>query len=219
MKRYIILDLDGTLIDSEWVLEKEILKEFQTHRPDYVDKVRYFWNTLNGMGYRDFLTRIFENSEDIIFMEEKIKRVIEECKSNFTFFPWAVDTVRLLSLNYTLFLSTGNYTENAVEILKNAGIHGLFAHIQWSEIFSKSPLHISIFKDMAMDPDFEKYTLSVGDGDVEKSVAETCKIDFIQVWVDAKHMHKIPTISELPKYLANFSDTDSLDIGEQNYIL
>jgi hypothetical protein len=73
-----------------------------------------------------------------------------------------------LSKNYMLFLSTGNYTEFATKKLKEGGVYDAFAHIQGSELITKSPQHIDIFKEIAMDPEFEFYALSIGDGDIEK---------------------------------------------------
>lgn len=219
MKRYLILDLDGTLIDSEGTLEKEILREFEVHKPEYVDAVKYIWKSANGMWYREFLEKIFTQKDDIDFMEQRIVALLEKHKEWFSFFPEAIETLHALSLNYILFLSTWSYTQFATQVLKKWWVEHLFAHIQWSETHSKSLKHIEIFKDITMDPDFETYALSVWDGPVEKNVALESGIDFIQIGIHGTHTHEIENIIHLPNYLRKFSNIDSLEIGEQNYIL
>lgn len=219
MKRYIILDLDGTIVDSEWTLEREVIREIELYKPQYVDIAKYFWDKLNGMWFRDFLKEIFEEEKDVDYMEEKLKIIIENHRDSFRFFPWAIETIKTLSLNYTLFLSTGNYTSNAEQILKRWWILELFAHVQWSDIIPKSQKHIDIFKEVTLDPDFEKFAISIWDWEIEKQVAIESGIDFIQVWANSTHPHTIETFKEIIDFLQKFSNTESLEIWEQNYIL
>lgn len=219
MKRYIILDLDGTIINSENTIESEFLRAVELYKKEYLENAKYSRKTVSGMGYRDFLATIFETKEDIDYMEKKVQEILERSKLGFTPFPKAVETIETLSKNYTLFLSTWCYTNVAIDILTHLDILKYFAHVQGSEIIPKSLKHIEICKDITLDPEFEKYALSVGDGTVEKQVAQQANIDFIQVGGSQTNAYYISSIAELWDYVEHFSSTHSIEIDGQNYML
>ncbi len=219
MKRYIIFDLDSTLVESETIIWNKILKEISEYKKEYLETARYCWKHTSGLGYRQFLELIFTQVEDVNYMENKVKEILQESHSWISFYPWAIQTIENLSKNYLLFLSTWNYTSVATDILTRWGVLKYFAHVQWSESIPKSSEHIEIFKDITMDPDFEKFTLSVGDGETEKEIARKCGIDFIQIWPDGHHTHTLPSVADLEKYLHHFTNTKTVEVDEQNYML
>ena len=112
MKRYIILDLDGTIVDSEWTLQREILRELELYKPEYLDTAKYYWDKLNGMGFRDYLKEIFEQDNDVDYMENKLKNKIMSCfkKGGCIYFFLICSSLELLN-GLQSFMEGGlNYT-------------------------------------------------------------------------------------------------------------
>lgn len=219
MKRYIIFDFDATLLNSEDILDREIYSLIQSYKPEYLDTYLYIWNSYNGRPYVDIVHAIFKDPQDRLYIENQIQEIIKKNENTFWFFPWVPEIVEELSKNYMLFISSGGYTEYITPLLKKVWIDRFFAHVQGSEIIPKSKQHIEIFKEITQDPDFENFALSIGDGLREKEVAKECGIDFIQIGKPWSHEYEISGVSELIDYLHRFSNTSSIEITQQNYML
>jgi len=192
MKKYIIFDLDGTLIYSEVQINKIILEYIENNLwEDYLDSTRYFLNNMKWGTLKYLFEYLWINNEenkkhsDILF--EKLKQI-----KNIEFIEWTIEKIKELKNNwFMLFLSTGNSTDFANKILKDANIDILFEKIMWSDIIPKSNEHIEIFKEIAWDENFYKNSVSVWDWQKEEQIAKEKNIDFVHIWDTYKSIAQI----------------------------
>lgn len=203
MKKYIIFDMDGTLIKSEGIntqLEYECLK---TYIPDLeLDYFKYYTHQTGGTPLFEQLKVLFKNS----ITENELKRITNELysitaqnRNKSFFFEWVIEMVKNLQKDYTLFLSTGNSDEYAQKKMSDGWIGICFHHIIGSSIILKWFEHIKIFKEITGDEDFEKHAVYIGDGNTDREIAQANNIDFIKVWktgIDTYEVNK--TIEILP---------------------
>ncbi|PZM84790.1 hypothetical protein DLH72_02870 [Candidatus Gracilibacteria bacterium] len=181
MKKYIIFDLDGTLIKSQKKLTNIIVNHLFENFGIEKEKLEYFFNSTRGTGLSSQIQMLLDLPED------KSKKIANDIykKINQTekgdFFDQVPEKIKQLSKKYKLFLSTGNSTIFAEENLRKGEIYNCFEYILGSEKISKSDEHIKIFKDYIGDDDFEKYAIFVGDGEKDREIAIYCGIDFIHI--------------------------------------
>ncbi|MBB1565248.1 HAD family hydrolase [Candidatus Gracilibacteria bacterium] len=182
MKKYLIFDLDGTLIQSAKSLTKLVTNYLVENFGKDKDTVSYFLSTTRGEGLSTQVKTILNiGQEEADSIANKIYEKINISVQKGEFFPGVTEKIKELSKNYTLFLSTGNSTTFAEENLKKGGIYQCFKYILGSENIQKGVEHISIFKDFLKDKDFEKYSVFIGDGEKDRDIAKTCSIDFIHI--------------------------------------
>jgi len=186
MKKYIIFDLDGTLIESEsgnFPLMYEALKK---HIPDLeYDYFKYYSIQTAGTPLLAQLRVLFKNTLD----EDNLQKITDEmyevltnnCSNN-PFFEWVLEMVQGLNPDYTLFLSTGNSDEFAQKKLSEWWIEVCFDRIMGSSIIGKWSEHIKIFKEISRDENFEKHCVYIWDGNTDRDIAHMHNIDFIKVW-------------------------------------
>lgn len=186
MKKYIIFDMDGTIIESETVnfpLEYEHLK---TYLPDLeYDYFKYFNIQTAGTPLREQIQILFKNTlseEAVNKITDELYQIIVNNKDKHPFFDGVQDMVHSLQKDYTLYLSTGNSDEYAKKKLSDGWIAVCFDRIIWSTLIWKSSEHIKIFKDLSWDENFEKHAIFIGDGNTDRDIAQSCWIDFIKVW-------------------------------------
>lgn len=181
MKKYIIFDLDWTLIESHNKLMNLIIKYFNKNFGIEKEKVKYLFSTTRW-------TALSKQVEILLEVEEnKAKQIANDIYKeinlswNARFFSWIPEKILKLSKKYKLFLSTWNSTTFAENNLKEWWIYDCFEYILWSDKISKSKEHIKIFKEISLDSDFEKNAIFVWDWEKDREIAKNCSIDFIHI--------------------------------------
>ena len=151
MKKYLIFDLDWTLIKSQKVLLELVSNYLKENFWIENEKSKYFLSSTRGMP-------LFEQIKEILgFDEHKAKEIANDIYKKIentekgNFFLWVPAKIKELRKNYKLFLSTWNSTKFAEENLKKWDIFDCFEYILWSENIWKSIEHIEIFKDYTWD--------------------------------------------------------------------
>ena len=187
MKKYLIFDLDWTLIKSQKVLLELVSNYLKENFWIENEKSKYFLSSTRGMP-------LFEQIKEILgFDEHKAKEIANDIYKKIentekgNFFLWVPAKIKELRKNYKLFLSTWNSTKFAEENLKKWDIFDCFEYILWSENIWKSIEHIEIFKDYTWDKDFEKLAVFIWDWEKDRDIAKEVNIDFIHIDEDIKN--------------------------------
>ncbi|RKW24354.1 HAD family hydrolase [Candidatus Gracilibacteria bacterium] len=206
MKKYLIFDLDGTLIKSQKVLLELVSNYLKENFGIENEKSKYFLSSTRGMP-------LFEQIKEILgFDEHKAKEIANDIYKKIentekgNFFLGVPAKIKELRKNYKLFLSTGNSTTFAEENLKKGDIFDCFDYILGSENIGKSIEHIEIFKDYTGDKDFEKLAVFIGDGEKDRDIAKEVNMDFIHIDEDLKNsfgdQYEIKSVSEISDILS-----------------
>jgi FMN phosphatase YigB (HAD superfamily) len=208
MKKYIIFDLDGTLIKSEWAnfpVQYNVLKKYiQDLEYDYFV---YYCTQTAGTPLFDQLRVLLKNNydeEQLHVITDEIYEAITKNIANNPFFDGVIDMIKEFDKNYSLFLSTGNSDEFALKKLNEWGVHVCFDRIMGSAVIPKGPEHIKIFKEITADEDFEKNCVYIWDGNTDREIAHMHHIDFIKVWkawIDKYEVEKTVDAKEIIKSL------------------
>ena len=211
MKRYLIFDLDGTLIKSVSNSLNVVL--------DYLEKIP--WTDIDYAKYVFYQTmwKPLKKQIEIIYpdkSQEEIDKITkwlynELEKLDSEFFPWVPDLVKRLSKKYDLFLTTWNSTKVAKEHLKKAGILDDFKVVLWSDSLLKWPEHMEYFKNFAQDEDFFKKAIYVWDGNSDREIAKMYGVTFVHIWKDGKDKYEIPVVTELEKILPVIEENEKID--------
>ncbi len=201
MKKYIIFDMDWTLIKSKNDSIKIIVEHLTNIYNCEKDKVKYIMTTTQWMPLIEQLKTIFDN--DVKVNYEKIRDEIYDLilENDATFFEWVIDKIKELKKDYSLFLSTGNSTEAAVKYLKQWWIYEDFELVYWSEKIPKWNEHIQIFKEYTQDENFYKKATYVWDWDSDRFFAEQAWIDFIHIWDEEIDKYEISSVKNIDKIL------------------
>ena len=194
MKKYLIFDLDGTLIKSTESIVEIVVDFISAHFwNDFDEKIRYVLSNTKWTALKKQLHMILWDVENIDKINEDLyKKIMVSQKSDFI--RGAKEKLHDLEEKYTLFLSTANSTESAKKILKDGWVDTLFAIILWSEKILKWPDHIKIFEEYTRDRFFIEDTIYIGDGEKDREIAMKFWIDFIHVWSDNIDTYEIPSI-------------------------
>lgn len=207
MKKYLIFDLDGTLIQSAKSLTKLVTNYLVENFWKDKDTVSYFLSTTRGEWLSTqvkTILNIWQKEADAI--AGKIYEKINTSVQKWEFFPWVPAKIKELRKNYKLFLSTWNSTKFAEENLKKWDIFDCFEYILWSENIWKSIEHIEIFKDYTWDKDFEKLAVFIWDWEKDRDIAKEVNMDFIHIDEDLKNdfwdQYEIKSVSEISDILS-----------------
>lgn len=195
MKKYIIFDLDGTLINSNGNIKEIIFEYFKEKQPEYYDILRYSTDFKKLSNIKELLKNVYGRfDEEIKIIHDDLYLILNQKNKESKYIEWTIEKIEELKDKYSLFLSTWSSTWFAEEILTKWWIRDYFEIIQWSEIIPKSEVHLDIFKEYSWDDDFFKYALSIWDSMRDEFFAEERKIDFILIWDKYK---KISDIKEI----------------------
>lgn len=181
MKKYLVFDLDWTLIESQSKLMKIVINYLVKNFSVDEEKIKYIASTTRWTWLPkqiELFLWVSENDSKKIANE-----IYEEINKNWTsnFFDWVPEKISELSKNYKLFLSTWNSTKFAEENLKKWWIYNCFEYILWSENISKSEEHIKFFKENFLIEDFEENAVFIWDWEKDREIAKICKMEFIHI--------------------------------------
>jgi phosphoglycolate phosphatase-like HAD superfamily hydrolase len=186
MKKYLIFDLDWTLIKSNKIWLKQILHYIKKIDKNYLEKAKYIFTTTMWMNIFDQLKLIFDDKnmsdKEIKHLWEKMYKRIRSKEDKMHFFKWTEDKIKKLSKKYKLFLTTWNSTQFAKDILKEWWIIKCFELIYWSDEIKKWKQHLDIFKNYSENDIFFKESIYFWDGDMDQLFAKESWIDFVRIW-------------------------------------
>lgn len=205
MKKYIIFDMDGTLIESSSTNLPLMYKHLKKYIPDLeYDYFVYYNIQTTGTATREQIRVLWKNtlSESAVNkIADEIYAMIIEKRDKHPFFDGVVEMIKSLHQDYTLFLSTGNSDEYAQKKMADAWINVCFNKILGSSIVFKGPDHIKMFKDTTADQDFEKYAVYLGDGNTDREIAQSHNIDFIKIWKSGIDTYEVDNTIEALKII------------------
>ncbi len=208
MYKYLIFDLDWTLIKSNKLNTKQALHYIRKIDEIYLDKAEYIFSTTQWMNLYDQLKLIFDDKnlpdEVIEKIWKKIYKRIRSKENEVEFFKWVADKIKELSEKYKLFLTTWNSTKFAKEVLDSEWIKDNFELIYGSDEIKKWNQHLNIFKNYSEDNEFYKKSIYFWDWDMDKLFANEAWIKFVRIWdFEEEWNDVIESIKYIDKILSN----------------
>ena len=200
--KYIIFDLDWTLINSTHKIIDIIEDYFLENYPDYYDNARYCVENSFWMSLQEILKNIF-NDKDLAEKEaKKIYKLLGSLRDKVKFFPWIKEKLKTLSKDYKFFLTTWSSTKFAKQTLEDWNIKQHFEKIIWSDKILKWHGHLEIFEKLSFDKDFYKNSIYIWDWEMDKLFSWEKNIDFVRVWNRwEKNEKRIISVTEIDKFL------------------
>jgi len=195
MKKYIIFDLDWTLINSNNNIKEIIFDYFKINDIENYDKVRYTLDFDKISSIKELLEYVYSgNEENIDKKHDEIYKYLDEKNHKSKFIDWTIKKIIELKDRYKLYLSTWSSTKFAEEILEIWWIKKYFEIILWSEKIQKSEEHLDIFMEKSNDPNFFQLSISIWDSPKDEYFAKQRNIDFIKIWEKYKSISDIKNI-------------------------
>jgi len=199
--KYIIFDLDWTLINSTHKIIDVIEKYFLEKHPDYYDTARYNIENSFWMSLQEILNNIF-NDKSLAEKETKnIYKLLSSLRNEVIFYDWIINKIKELSKKYKLFLSTWSSTTFAKQTLKDWWIDIFFEKIIWSDEILKWKEHLEIFKNISFDENFYKNSIYIWDWEMDKIFAYEQNIDFVRVWNRWECKKRIKSVNDIDNFL------------------
>lgn len=204
MKKYIIFDLDWTLIQSMENAVKIILDYLKNIKETDLEKAKYVFKTTPWMALKNQVKLIYNDEENIDY-----EKIVEEIYNNLLnydadFFNWVPEKIMELKEKYKLFLTTWNSTQVAIKHLSKWKILECFELVYWSDKVLKWMDHLNIFKEYSDDKDFFKNSVYVWDWQSDRIFAKQAWIDFIHIWNEKIDEYEINSVVEIDKILDIF---------------
>lgn len=200
MKKYLIFDLDGTLIESMSNSIQIVIDTLKDIPDTDFEKVRYIFATTAWTPLLTQLEMIYDDREvDCKGLTEKIYEKLLHLEAHF--FPGVIEKIHELKNDYTLFLTTGNSTPTAYKHLQKWGILEYFEIVLWSDEIHKGVKHLEIFQNHIWEKDFYEKSVYIGDGDADRIFAQSKNIDFIHIGNEKKDIYEIQNVSEIDTIL------------------
>ena len=199
--KYIIFDLDWTLIESMDNAVKTILEYLETIPETDMGKAKYVFQTTPGTALKNQIKMIFDwiDNIDSDFITKEIYKDLLAHDADF--FEWIPEKIIELKDDYKLFLTTWNSTEVARKHLIKWWIINYFELIYWSDVILKWMEHLNIFKEYSMDNDFFKNSVYVWDWQSDRIFAKQAWIDFIHIWDENIDEYEIKTVKDINNIL------------------
>lgn len=185
MKKYLIFDLDWTLISSKSYLKRIITEYFEKNYPDFLDTLKYKLDYDMIWDFDDLLNAIFQwdmTDEKIKEIKKELYSIINEKVDHVGFISWTTETLNKLKQDFKIFLSTWNSSDFAKQILKKWWCIDCFDIIIWSEIIPKSIEHVKLMIDHTNDENFYENAVFIWDWPRDREIANTLWIKYIKIW-------------------------------------
>jgi len=201
MKKYLIFDLDGTLLTNVWNILSTIDNFFEENEPDNREKAQYIFSSTQWTPLKVQLESILGESHP------KVQEYTDEIYSiilknwNHAFFDKVPEKIKNLSKNYTLFLTTWNSTSFASNALQEWEIFDCFEKVIWSDLILKWKDHLEIFQGISWDQNFYKNSLYIWDGNSDREFAKEAWIDFIHIWNENRDIYEIESVTQIDTVL------------------
>lgn len=210
MKKYLIFDLDWTLIKSNKMWLENVLHYIKKYDNNYLEKARYIFTTTPWMPLIEQLKLVFDEKIDFNLdnakkLTKKIYKRIRKKQDEVEYFKWVPEKIREISKNYKLFLTTWNSTKFAKEILETWDIKDCFELIYWSNEIKKWSQHLSIFKNYSEDENFFANSIYFWDWEMDKIFAKEAWIDFVRIWDFKEENHVLDSVAKIDKILKLFN--------------
>lgn len=211
MIKYLIFDLDWTLIKSNKINTLQALHCVKKVDENYLEKAKYIFWTTAWMNVFDQLKMIFIDKnfteKEIHQIWEKIYKSIRKKENEIEFFKWVPEKIKEFSKNYKLFLTTWNSTKFAKDVLEIWWIKECFELIYWSDEIKKWFQHINIFKNYSEDENFYKNSIYFWDWDMDKLFANEANIKFVRIWDFEEDWNEVlDSVKNIDKILKKIKD-------------
>lgn len=182
MKKYIIFDLDGTLLKPHKVdIYELLLEEINKISPEKYVQAQGLIKNNYGIRAKKLLEMLDFPTSQVETIMNYLIGVVEWLKETWEFFPEVQEVIETLSSQFTLILSTVSSDEYAHFILEKYALHQNFGLILGSTHIQKWDDHIMRMREFLAQDDFTTQTIFIGDSDHDASIAEKHEIDFIRV--------------------------------------
>ncbi len=206
MKKYLIFDLDWTLVQSAHQIDNIIYQYIIDHLdPELVEHARYLIKNNQWMSIYEWVEILLNcDKQTAKYHGDKIYSQINKVTGEINFFDGIPEKIKQLSQSYTLFLSTGNSDEFAEKMLKKWGIDTCFSKILWSSFIPKSPEHIQQFIKYSGNENFIDEAIFIWDGQVDEAIAKFYGMDFIHISPFTENKFQIKSVNQIDNILNIF---------------
>lgn len=186
MIKYLVFDLDGTLIRSQGRVSSLIAEFLEKKFGLDQEATRYYFHSMRGKALLPQLIEYVQISEqEAQILSEELYALIRQSPQG-EFFPGVIEVIKQLSQNFRLFLSTGNSEAFALGNLEAWGILHCFDAVKGSDVLQKGVEHIHYFIQETGDADFAKYAVWIWDGEYDAQIAHEANMPFIHIEEEGK---------------------------------
>lgn len=202
MKKYLVFDLDGTLVVSNSQIDSIIYNYLEKNlNSESIETARYYIENFQWMSLQELFNNLIEDKTQAKFHRDKLTEEIDALQNQVQFFDQACELVEKLSKEYTLFLSTGNSDNFAEDVLRKWNIYQYFEKILGSTNIMKSTQHLEEFYKHIQDENFYENATFIWDGTRDREIAESKGLNFIHIGNDGTDQYEISEIKYIETIL------------------